>query len=124
YARELSRFNNIFVRVSLKGACGEEFSKLTGAVPEGFDLQMKALENLVRHGVDCHPACMISFSSPENLDALRQKLKAIHPDFADFEAEELSPYPHVMERLKKLGHDMGRYGIGGGKNNFLKSSKL
>ncbi len=48
YARELSRFSNLFVRVSLKGACGEEFSRLTGAVPEGFDLQLKALENLVR----------------------------------------------------------------------------
>lgn len=115
YAEDLSRFSNLFVRVSLKGACGEEFSRLTGAVPKGFDLQLKALENLVRHGVDCHPACMISFSSPENLDALRRRLKAIHPYFGDFEAEELIPYPHVVERLKKLGYDLGHYGIGKGQ---------
>jgi len=38
------------VRVSLKGTCGEEFSRLTGAFPEGFDLQIKALEHLVHHG--------------------------------------------------------------------------
>ena len=115
YAEDLSRFSNLFVRVSLKGACGEEFSRLTGAVPEGFDLQLKAIENLVRHGVDCHPACMISFSSPENLDALRRRLKAIHPNFGDFEAEELIPYPHVVKRLKKMGYGMSHHGIDKGQ---------
>jgi uncharacterized Fe-S cluster-containing radical SAM superfamily protein len=102
YARDLSRFKNLHVRVSLKGTCNEEFSKLTGAVPEGFDLQLKALENLMYHGVKNHPACMISFSPHENIKALRKRLKAIHPAFEEFEVEELILYPHVEERLKKL----------------------
>jgi len=103
YAKDLSRFKNLHVRVSLKGTCEDEFSRLTGALPEGFGLQLRAVENLVRHGVNCHPACMTSFSLPENIKALRSRLKAIHVDFEDFETEEIILYPHVEERLKKLG---------------------
>lgn len=103
YAEELSRFPNLHVRVSLKGTCEEEFSRLTGAVPEGFGLQLGALENLLSRGVDVHPACMISFSPPENIEALRKRLREMEPSFEDFEVEELILYPHVEERLRKLG---------------------
>jgi len=102
YAKDLSRFKNLHVRVSLKGTCNEEFSRLTGAVPEGFDLQLKALENLVHYRVKVHPACMISFSPHENIKTLRKRLKAIHPAFEDFEVEELILYPHIEERLKRF----------------------
>ncbi len=105
YAEELSRFSNLYVRVSLKGTCEEEFSRLTGAVPEGFQLQLKALENLTKYKVNAHPACMISFSSPENIAALRKKLSSIDPAFGDFEVEELILYPAVQKRLKKLKVD-------------------
>ncbi|RMD52415.1 MAG: radical SAM protein [Nitrospirae bacterium] len=103
YAKALSRFKNIYVRVSLKGTCKEEFTRLTKAIPEGFSLQLKALEHLYKYGVRCHPACMISFSPKENIEALRGVLKGIHPDFEDFEIEELILYPHIEERLKRLG---------------------
>lgn len=102
YAKDLSRFKNLHVRVSLKGTCNEEFSRLTGAIPDGFDLQIKALENLIRHRVKVHPACMISFSLQENIKVLRKRLKTIHPAFEEFEVEELILYPHVEERLKRL----------------------
>ena len=101
YAKDLSKYKNLYVRVSLKGSCEEEFSKLTGALPEGFQLQLKALENLLRYKVNVHPACMISFSPPENREALRSRLETIHPNFAEFEVEELILYPHVEERLKR-----------------------
>jgi uncharacterized Fe-S cluster-containing radical SAM superfamily protein len=103
YAEMLSRFKNLYVRVSLKGACEEEFSLLTGAAPEAFQLQIDALKNLLDHGVQTHPACMISFSSDENLTTLRKRLKAIHPGFAEFETEELVLYSNVKERLDRLG---------------------
>ena len=102
YARDLARFGSLHVRVSLKGASREEFSMLTGAAGEGFDLQLKALEHLARHKVQAHPACMVSFSTPTSLQGLRERLKAIHPDFEEFEAEELILYPAVKERLKNL----------------------
>jgi uncharacterized Fe-S cluster-containing radical SAM superfamily protein len=103
YAEDLSRFPNLYVRVSLKGACPEDFTRLTQAKPEGFDYPLKALEHLVEEGVDCFPAVMANFSSQEEIKRLRQRLKGIRPDFGDFEAEELILYPFVEENLRKEG---------------------
>jgi uncharacterized Fe-S cluster-containing radical SAM superfamily protein len=105
YAQELSRFDNLSVRVSLKGACPENFARLTGAMPEGFELQLKALEHLVGEGVDCFPAVMANFSSPEEIKRLRQRLKTIRPDFENFEEEELILYPFVLENIRRAGFD-------------------
>jgi uncharacterized Fe-S cluster-containing radical SAM superfamily protein len=103
YARDLSRFGNLYVRVSIKGTGEAEFSRLTGAEPSSFGLQLAALENLVRFNVTTHPAVMVSFSSPENINAFRKRLKQIHEDFEDFEVEELVLYLTVEERLLKAG---------------------
>lgn len=77
YAAALASFKNLHVRVSIKGTSEDEFSHLTGADPAGFALQLKGLENLVRHNVSCHAAVMISFSSKEGLRSLRDRLRAI-----------------------------------------------
>jgi uncharacterized Fe-S cluster-containing radical SAM superfamily protein len=103
YAKNLSPFSNLYVRVSLKGACPDDFTRLTQAKPEGFGLQLKALENLIEEGVDCFPAVMSDFSSREEIIRLRQRLKEIRPDFEDFEEEELILYPFVVEHLQKAG---------------------
>jgi len=103
YAKDFSLFRNLYVRVSLKGACPEDFARLTGAKPEGFALQIKALENLVREGVNCFPAAMTNFSSKEEVGKLRQQLKEIRPDFFNFEEEELILYPFVIDHLEKAG---------------------
>ncbi len=108
YAKDLSCFPNLHVRVSLKGACPEDFSRLTGAMPEGFASQLKALENLLEGGVDCFPAVMANFSSKEEVKNLRQKLRGIRADFADFEEEELILYPFVVDNLAKAGQSVLR----------------
>lgn len=102
YAKDLSGFPNLHVRVSLKGTCEEEFSRLTGTIPAGFELQLRALEHLVKHGVDAHPACMVSFSAPEKIRSLRKRLKAINVLFEDFEVEELILYPSAEKRLSRM----------------------
>jgi len=48
YAEDSQGFLIFYVRVSLKGTCEEEFTKLTGAIPQGFQLQLKALEYLTK----------------------------------------------------------------------------
>ncbi len=103
YADDLARFENLYVRVSLKGTNEEEFSTLTGAEPMGFGLQIKALENLYRAGVRVFPAVMISFSPFNNVQALRKRLGKINPGFEQIENEELMLYGDVEERLKKAG---------------------
>jgi uncharacterized Fe-S cluster-containing radical SAM superfamily protein len=103
YAKDLSRFPYLYARVSLKGASPENFSQLTQAKPEGFDLQLKALENLVAEGVDCFPAVMSNFSSEEQIRKLKEKLREIRPDFSDFEEEDLILYPFVSENIQRAG---------------------
>lgn len=103
YARDLSRFGNLYARVSVKGTEEAEFSRLTGAASSGFGLQLAALENLDRFNVATQPAVMVSFSSLENIKAFRGRLRKINEAFKDFEVEELVLYGTVEERLIKAG---------------------
>ncbi len=71
--------------------------------PDGFGLQLKALENLLEEGIDCFPAIMPNFSSRDTMEKLRERLKQIRPDFAELEEEELIAYPFVRENLEETG---------------------
>jgi uncharacterized Fe-S cluster-containing radical SAM superfamily protein len=101
-ANELTRFENLHIRVSLKGCSEDEFSRLTGALPQGFSLQIQALENLLSAGVSVHPAVMLSFSTPENLSMLQKKLTSISRLFKEIETEEVALYRDVEKRIKDL----------------------
>lgn len=104
YAESLARYDYVHVRVSLKGCNEMEFAMLTGAVPEGFRLQLKALKNLVDAGVSCHPSVMASFSTGKSLNALVEKVSKISQSLAEeIEVEELILYPHVARRLEVKG---------------------
>lgn len=104
YAKELSKYDFVHVRVSLKGCSEQDFCSLTGAQPEGFRLQLLALERLCREEVSCHPAIMTSFSNEDSLHTLAQDLSKISPDLSDkMEIEELILYPHVAKRIQRFG---------------------
>ena len=77
---------------------------LTGARPEGFELQLKALRNLIDAGVRCHAAAMTSFTSKRGFEALRTRLNEIDQYIGEnIEVEELILYPHVVKRLSGKG---------------------
>ena len=102
YAQDLSKYRVLHVRVSLKGCNEKEFALLTDAKPEGFTLQLKALENLLREGVRCHPAVMMSFSTKESVQQLAERLKTINTRLAeDLEIEELILYPKVKRKIER-----------------------
>jgi len=104
YAESLAKYDFVHVRISLKGCNEEEFAKLTGAKPEGFRLQLEALQRLVDAGVSCHPSVMASFSTRKSLQSLVERLNKISPKMAEeIEIEELILYPHVVRRLQKYG---------------------
>ena len=104
YARELSEFRFVHVRVSLKGCSEEEFSSLTGARQEGFPLQLKALQNLVKEKVQCHAAVMVSFSPENSRQRLVERLRAIDPKLVEeLETEGLILYPSVRRKVRKHG---------------------
>lgn len=105
YASQLANYN-VIVRVSFKGASPEEFRMLTGARPEFFEYQFKALENLLacgmRPGEDFYPAIMLSFTADENYAKFKKRLSDIHPVLAQVIDEEyVILYPHVIEILNR-----------------------
>jgi len=101
YAASLTKYGFVHVRVSLKGCNEEEFAMLTGAKPEGFALQLRALQKLIEAGVSCHPSVMVSFSPKKSFRALTPRLNQISPNLAEeLEIEELILYPHVMKRIQ------------------------
>lgn len=83
YAESLSKYDFVHVRVSLKGCNEEEFTMLTGAKREGFNLQLKALEKLMDARVSCHPAVIVSFSTKESFQILVQRIRQISPSLAE-----------------------------------------
>lgn len=104
YAEDLARFPFLHVRVSIKGCTPGEFSRLTGAHPDGFGLQLEALNRLVKAGVSCHPSVMASFSTSDGKGEILESLGAIDPELRnEVEVEELILYPHVSRRLEKHG---------------------
>ena len=99
YVNELSQFNNLHVRVCLKGCNPKEFSMLTGA-KKGFEYQIKALENLKDENMSFNIA-LVSIKK-NNQDFLNQ---LVDRDLgrAMIEVEEIILYPKVRKRLEKEG---------------------
>jgi len=103
FAKELSRFSNLHVRVSIKGTNKEEYVRLTGAMSSSYDLPFKALEYLMNAGVSCNVCLSISFSSPENIKEAEARLAAIRPGLLkSLEKEHITLFPKVYQRLKKM----------------------
>jgi len=104
YARALAEFKNLHIRISLKGCDAEQFSLLTGAKPDAFELQLASLQNLIDAGASCHAAVMREFASEEKIAMLKRRLEKIDRRLADeLEFEYLIPFPHVVRELAKRG---------------------
>ena len=104
FVMELAKFRNLHVRVSLKGTNPEEFSMLTGAVPETFDRILDNLKVLIDYQVDFNLAVMLSFSPDKSITLLKERVKEISPGILEnFEEEYVLLYPHVSRRMKKVG---------------------
>jgi uncharacterized Fe-S cluster-containing radical SAM superfamily protein len=103
FARQLSRFRNLHVRVSIKGSTKEEYVRITGAMSSSYDLPYRALEHLMEAGVSCNVCLSISFSSPENIKKAEARLAEIRPGLLkSLEKEHITLFPKVYQRLKKL----------------------
>lgn len=105
FARQLSKFRNLHVRVSIKGTTKEEYRMLTGASSESYDLPYKALEHLMNAGVSCNVCLVVSFSSTKDIKKAEQRLGELRPGLLkSLEKEHITLFPKVLKRLKK--HDM------------------
>ena len=99
YVNELSKFDNLHVRVCLKGSDPGEFSMLTGA-KKGFEYQIKALENLKDENMNYNIA-LVSIKK-DNQEFQNQ---LVNRDLGQsmIEIEEITLYPKVRKRLEKEG---------------------
>ena len=103
FAIQLSKFQNLHVRVSIKGTNKEEYVRLTGAISESYGLPYKALEHLISAGVSCNACIMISFSTPENIRKAEQRLAGIRPGLLkSLEKEHITLFPKVRQRLENI----------------------
>jgi uncharacterized Fe-S cluster-containing radical SAM superfamily protein len=103
YAKEVARFKNTHVRVSLKAGSGEGFRRRTGAKGDSFLLPYKGIENLYKFGASFHVAAMTDpriMSSTEREELIIRLLK-IHPAIArNLEEEVIDPYDTTLKRMK------------------------
>ncbi|NPA86444.1 MAG: radical SAM protein [Candidatus Diapherotrites archaeon] len=109
--RELSNYDHIFVRVSLKGVDRESFERVTGAKGEYFDKQIEALKLLAKYGVPARPAILFNLFPKEKLVELQRMLLRISPRYV-LELEPFSNYGGALERLRRAGlhlHSLEEY---------------
>ena len=72
FARELSKYKRLHVRISIKGAYPQEYHKLTGADPRTYSLPFNALEYLIRESVSCNVCIMQSFSTDKDMEDIKK----------------------------------------------------
>jgi len=107
YIKELSKFKKIFVRVSLKAGTPEQFSKITGAVPEAFMLPFQAIRKLKEYNINSSVSAMTAdprFMDPLERISLITRLGEIDPKLVLRLEEEMTIlFPTALKRLKAKG---------------------
>ena len=99
YIEDLSKFNNLHIRVCIKGVNSDEFTLLTGA-ENGYEYQMKSLEYLRDSKVSFNIALV---STSRDRRSFRDKLMEMGLGKIMLEEEEIKLYPQVKKRLLKEG---------------------
>ena len=122
YARALSKYSRLHVRVSIKGDCPEQYHDLTGALPETYELPYIALRHLIDAGVSCNACLMASFSDDEGIKRVQKKLVDVHPGILkSLEIEKITMFPKVAQRLAEKGlKPLKAKRLGRAKRNFRK----
>ena len=94
----------LHVRVCIKGATSQEFERVTLTHRKGWEMQLRALDNLIAAQISTNAAFMLGFSPAESIRRLQAKLAQIDPQLSEYlELEQMILYPHVRVRLLNLG---------------------
>ena len=96
YVEALSKFNNLHIRVCIKGMDSKEFTFLTGA-ESGYKYQIKSLEYL-RDSKIMFNIALVSLKS--DIEPFQYRLKDMDLVKIILEKENIKLYPQVKNRLK------------------------
>ena len=99
YIKDLNKFKNIYVRVSLKGVDEKTFETITGAEGKFFKNQLNALGMLKKYEIKHRAAILIDLFTDDQIQNL---------GIPDLEYETLIRYPFVLRNLKKKGIEIVR----------------
>ena len=106
YAKDLSKYSKIHVRVSIKAGTPEGFTWRTGGIGKFYELPFKALKFLLDMGVSCHAAAMTDrrIMSKDERKIILRKLEEIDRRLKEnLEEEVIDPYSMTLFRLRKAG---------------------
>ena len=107
YAEDLAKYDNLYIRVSIKAGDAWGFERRTGALGDFFDLPYKAVEYLLELGTDIRVACMSDprvMPHKERLSMIRRLERIGYCDY--LEEEDCSPYPTAVARMRYAGYDI------------------
>jgi uncharacterized Fe-S cluster-containing radical SAM superfamily protein len=99
---EKLQFENLLVRIALKGTDPLSFEKIAGAKRDFFPYPLLALNNLQRFRVRTWPAIMEDFFTETEIENLKDRLRETGIR-AELELESLEPYPVVLENMRRRG---------------------
>ncbi|MFX0017468.1 MAG: radical SAM protein [Promethearchaeota archaeon] len=94
FAKKLSQFKNLYVRVSLKGVDELTFEKITGAEGKYFNHQINTLKLLKQYNIKSRAALLPDFFTNEQIKRL---------GVSNLEYEQLITYPFVIKNLERKG---------------------
>ena len=104
YAQEIAQFRSVHCRISIKGCNEDEYTRITGAIPESYALPYRALEHLMDADVSVNACLMVSFSTDESIRQAKARLAAIRPGLLkSLELETITLFSKVAARLQKEG---------------------
>lgn len=99
YIKDLKQFENIYVRISLKGIDENTFELITGINGTFFQNQLNALKLLRKYDIRHRAALLVDLFTNEQIRSL---------GIPDLEFETLITYSFVMKSLKKRGIKLAR----------------
>ncbi|MFW5887149.1 MAG: radical SAM protein [Bacteroidota bacterium] len=104
YAKELSQFKKSYIRVSLRAATAEDWSRKTGAIQETFMLPFQAIRHLREYKANYTVSAMSAdprFMTPLERISLITRLGEIDPKLVLKLEEEVAYLFPVAQRLMK-----------------------
>lgn len=108
YVKEISRYEKVYVRVSLKAGYPHTFTARTGAIKEAFNIPFEAIKNLLKYNVRFHVAAMTDpriMPYDERRELIRRLAEINEVIAANLEEELCDPYDTTIVRMYVYGID-------------------
>ncbi|HIQ03034.1 MAG TPA: radical SAM protein [Desulfurococcales archaeon] len=108
YVKEISQFEKVHVRVSLKAGYAKAFTARTGAVQEAFTIPFEAIKNLLKYNVRFHVAAMTDpriMPKDERVELIKKLIDINEVVAANLEEEICDPYDTTIVRMYIYGID-------------------